>query len=90
MEGEGKEDVAGRTAVTAAAEFIKYTLALGTGALVFSAGLVTDNVQLSIFAKWLLVFSWSASSCPYSLGRWRTQESPYNSRNKTTTLRTRG
>jgi hypothetical protein len=47
-----------KIALVAASEFLKYTVALGTGALVFSAGLVTGNVNLSMIAIRLLISAW--------------------------------
>jgi len=49
----------GHEALTTAAEFIKYFTALATGALVFSAGLVSDKITLTPIAQWLLTASWA-------------------------------
>ena len=38
--------------------FLKFSLALATGSLVFSAGIVKDNICLSLETKVLLVLSW--------------------------------
>lgn len=37
---------------------LKFTLALATGALVFSAGLLTEDIQINSPAKCFLLFSW--------------------------------
>lgn len=62
-----------KTALVAAAEFLKYTVAFGTGALVFSAGLVGEKVALPgpaspfLIATWvLLTFSVIAGVLAYS------------------------
>jgi len=44
--------------LTSATEVLKYTLALGTGSLVFGGGLVSDKVALSPVAAGILVLSW--------------------------------
>lgn len=54
MAGETKE----AKALSAAVDVVKVTLALATGTLVFSAGLLRDNVKVSSAAKGLLVASW--------------------------------
>ena len=41
-----------------AAEYLKYTLALATGSLVFSAGLVGKDVRVSTEAGWFLIAAW--------------------------------
>jgi hypothetical protein len=48
----------GKVALTTAAEFMKYTIALGTGSLVFSAGLVSQDIGLPTYGKVLLILSW--------------------------------
>ena len=47
-----------KTALIAAAEFLKYTIAFGTGTLVFSAGLVGEKVALPSPASPLLIATW--------------------------------
>lgn len=44
--------------LTAAVDAHKATLALATGTLVFSAGLLKEQIQFSCVAKWLLAISW--------------------------------
>lgn len=51
-------DPPGKAGLLAGAEVIKYLLALATGAIVFSAGLLTDKVALSPLAKWFILISW--------------------------------
>jgi len=57
-----------KAALTTAADFIKYTTALGTGTLVFSAGLTAENVDLSGFAKACLIASWLLLAISVALG----------------------
>ena len=45
-------------AVSAAVEVIKTTLALATGTLVFSAGLLKEDVEINCVAQHWLVASW--------------------------------
>jgi hypothetical protein len=44
--------------LTAAVDAHKTTLALATGTLVFSVGLLKENLHFSCWAKWLLGISW--------------------------------
>ena len=44
--------------LTAAVEAHKTTLALATGTLVFSAGLLKEKIEFSCLAKWLLAICW--------------------------------
>jgi hypothetical protein len=55
-----RPDPPGKSALLAATEFIKYTITLGTGTLVFSGGLVTQKVTLSWFSIIVLIISWVA------------------------------
>lgn len=48
----------GKDALTAAAEVVKYLTALGTGAIVFSAGLLNEKIFLPTSAKWFIFGSW--------------------------------
>ena len=52
----------GKAALAMASEFVHYTLALSTGALVFSANLARENPSLRRSAKYLLVGSWGLLS----------------------------
>ena len=47
-----------KDAFLSAGDFLKYSLTLATGALVFSLELVKEDVSLTAAAKWLLVFAW--------------------------------
>jgi|RhiMethySRZTD1v2_1073278.scaffolds.fasta_scaffold204888_3 hypothetical protein len=47
-----------KEALLATLEFLKYTIALGGGALVFGAGLVGDKLTLPTPAAWLVLISW--------------------------------
>jgi hypothetical protein len=51
-------DHPGKTGLLAGAEVVKYLTALGTGAIVFSAGLLSDKLFLPTAAKWLMALSW--------------------------------
>src|SRR6266852_3447480 len=51
-------DSPGKTGLQAAAEVVKYLAALGTGSIVFSAGLLNDKLFLPTGAKWFIFFSW--------------------------------
>lgn len=51
-------DQAPNAALQTAADFIKFTVALGTGSIVLSIGLVTSDLVLPLSAKCLLVLSW--------------------------------
>ncbi|SRR6266496_513973 len=44
--------------LTAAVNAHKATLALATGTLVFSAGLLKENIKFTCSSKWLLGISW--------------------------------
>jgi hypothetical protein len=44
--------------LAAAVDVLKATLAIATGTLVFSAGLLKENIQFTYGAKWLLGTSW--------------------------------
>jgi hypothetical protein len=44
--------------LASAAEVLKATLVVATGTLVFSAGLLKENIHLSCLGKWLLGISW--------------------------------
>ena len=55
----GQPDPPEKTALVAASEFVKFTTAFGTGALVFSVGLVSDKVILTAWAKGFLIASWA-------------------------------
>jgi hypothetical protein len=46
-----------KEALQSAAEFLKLTVTLATGALVFGAGLVKDALSLGIISRWLIVVS---------------------------------
>ena len=48
----------GKLALQEAAEFIKYTLTIGAGALAFSVDLITKNLPFTNWTKWALVTSW--------------------------------
>lgn len=39
-------------------DLLKFTLALATGSLVFSVGLLTENIKLIYCARYFLFFSW--------------------------------
>lgn len=52
-------DPPGKTGIESSSEFVKYTTAFGTGALVFSVGLVGDKVILTAWAKGFLIASWT-------------------------------
>jgi len=51
-------DPPGKTALMVSAEVVKYLTALGTGAIVFSVGLLSDKLFLPTPAKWFLFISW--------------------------------
>ena len=48
----------GKDALTTGGDFIKYLTALGTGALVFSVGLIDKDAALVGSAKWFIIGSW--------------------------------
>jgi hypothetical protein len=48
----------GKTALVAAAEVVKYLTALATGAIVFSAGLLSEKILISGWAKGWIFLSW--------------------------------
>lgn len=52
-------DPPGKAGLLAGAEIVKYLMALATGAIVFSAGLLSDKVTLPTAAKWFILFSWA-------------------------------
>jgi U5 snRNP spliceosome subunit len=47
-----------KEALLATTDFLKFTIALGAGALVFGAGLVGDKIPLPRPAQWLVIISW--------------------------------
>jgi hypothetical protein len=51
-------DPPGKTGLLAGADVVKYLTALGTGAIVFSAGLLSEKIFLSTASKWFIFFSW--------------------------------
>lgn len=53
-------DPPGKAGLLAGAEIVKYLMALATGAIVFSAGLLNDKVILPPAAKWFILISWGA------------------------------
>ena len=53
-------DPPGKAGLLAGAEIVKYLMALATGAIVFSAGLLNDKVFLPSSAKWFILISWGA------------------------------
>ena len=53
-------DPPGKAGLLAGAEIVKYLMALATGAIVFSAGLLNDKVFLPPAAKWFILISWAA------------------------------
>ncbi len=53
-------DPPGKAGLLAGAEIVKYLMALATGAIVFSAGLLNDKVFLPSSAKWFILASWGA------------------------------
>lgn len=55
-------------ALTAAVDVLKVTLTLATGTLVFSAGLLKENVTVSTASKYLLEFSWFALGVSVAAG----------------------
>ncbi len=48
----------GKTALSAAGEFIKYSTAFGAGTLAFSVALVKEQVSFSRWSKGFLIASW--------------------------------
>lgn len=54
----GRPDPPGKAGLLAGAEVVKYLTALGTGAIVFSAGLLSDKVFLPTAAKWFIFGAW--------------------------------
>jgi Collagen triple helix repeat (20 copies) len=58
MATNGEPENPAKSALMAGAELIKYITALGTGAIVFSAGLITQKIVITTFAKWLLGAAW--------------------------------
>jgi hypothetical protein len=64
----GNGDPPGKTGLQAAAEVVKYLSALGTGAIVFSAGLLNDKLFLPLTAKWFMFFSWCVLACSVLAG----------------------
>ena len=55
---EGNEKLQSKEGLTEVIGFLKFSLALATGSLVFSAGIVKETINLSIETKCLLVASW--------------------------------
>lgn len=49
-------------------DLLKFTIALATGALVFSAGLLTEDIKLNCGAKFCLFLSWLALATSASAG----------------------
>jgi len=49
-------------------DLLKFTLALATGSLVFSVGLLTENINLTCYAKHFLFFSWLALAISATAG----------------------
>lgn len=49
-------------------DLLKFTLALATGSLVFSVGLLTENINLTCYAKHFLFFSWLALAISVTAG----------------------
>lgn len=58
MSGNDASATPQKEAFLSAGEFLKYSLTLATGALVFSAELVKEDVALPMTAKLVLVFAW--------------------------------
>jgi len=56
------EETREERALAAATEAVKLTLGLATGALVFSAGLLKEDVQLGHSARCLMAWSWGLLS----------------------------
>lgn len=50
----------GETALKTASEFVKYLVALATGAIVFTASFLSKDVTLTCTSKWWLLFAWVA------------------------------
>ena len=49
-------------------DLLKYTIALATGSLVFSAGLLTEDIELLCWAKFCLFLSWLALATSAAAG----------------------
>lgn len=62
------EQSSGLAATNAASEFIKYTIAVAAGVLVFSVDLITKDIEISRWAKWLLALSWGALAISIGAG----------------------
>jgi hypothetical protein len=58
VEEKNMPDDPGKSGLLAGAEVIKYLTALGTGAIVFSSGLLSDKVFLPTGAKWFMFGAW--------------------------------
>jgi hypothetical protein len=67
MTNNNRDDPA-KEALTNAADLVKYTLALGTGALVFSVGLVSKEVTLTVLAKGTLTAAWTILAVSITAG----------------------
>jgi hypothetical protein len=50
----------GKAGLLAGSEVVKYLMALATGSIVFSAGLLNEKTSLSPSAKWFIFTSWVA------------------------------
>lgn len=49
-------------------DLLKFTIALATGSLVFSAGLLTEDIKLNCLAKFCLFLSWLALAISAAAG----------------------
>lgn len=54
------ESCSGETALKTAGEFVKYLVALATGAIVFTASFLSKDMTLTNEAKWWMLAAWIA------------------------------
>lgn len=54
------DSCSGETALKTASEFVKYLVALATGAIVFTASFLSKDVMLTNEAKWWMLAAWIA------------------------------
>jgi len=65
---EGEDKLASEEGLKQLIDLLKFTLALSTGALVFSAGLLTEDIKLNFPAKCFLFLSWLALATSAAAG----------------------
>jgi hypothetical protein len=66
----------GKEGLASAGELMKLTVALATGALVFGAGLVKEQLNLGIVAKFAIIFAWSCLGISAAAGIWAISAIP--------------